>query len=97
IRRYGAIAALLVALPFVWIRSHDFEAFRYFVTPADVAGMEWLTANIDSTADPDAKVAINTTFWLPTSPHGVDAGYWIPYFTNRVTNTGVMISSLGGV
>ena len=92
-QRIFALAVLLSALPFVWIRAHDVEAFRYFVTPADVSALGWLAAN----SPPGAQVAINTTFWLPTSPHGTDAGYWIPYFTQQKTNTGVMISSLGGV
>jgi len=92
-RRVGAAAMLVAIVPFVWVRAHDYEGFRYFVTPADEKALTWLAKQ----ASPNAKVAINTTFWLPTSPHGVDAGYWVPYFTGGQTNAGVMISSLGGV
>lgn len=92
-QRYGALLLLVIAIPFVWLRSHDVEPLRFFVTPADEEALTWLADYTDHSGE----VAINTTFWLPTSPHGIDAGYWIPYFTEQQTNTGVMISSLGGV
>lgn len=70
-------------------RATTIEAYRYFVTPADVAAMEWINAN----TEPDALFAVNTYFWLPGAPHGTDAGYWIPYFTGRSTTASVMIFS----
>ncbi|MCL4832181.1 MAG: hypothetical protein KJZ86_07055 [Caldilineaceae bacterium] len=90
-------------LPVVWagvlvlgfvashVRLTEVETNRFFVTPADVRAMEWIRDNTPA----DARFAINTHFWLPTLPHGSDAGYWIPYFTGRKTNTGSMLSSLG--
>jgi hypothetical protein len=90
-RRFAPAAAVLLALPFAWVRAHDVEPYRYFVTPADVRAMQWINTNTPS----DAGFAINTTFWLPNAPLGTDAGYWIPYFTRRRTNTGVMLANMG--
>ena len=53
--------------------------------------MDWIREN----TPPDALFAVNTFFWLPTAPHGTDAGYWIPYFSGRQTTAGVMVLSLG--
>ena len=80
------LGAGLAAAP---ARATTVEAYRYFVTPADVAAMAWINAN----TPPDALFAINTYFWLSWAPHGTDAGYWIPYFTQRPTTTSVMIFS----
>lgn len=91
LRRAVPWAAVLLALPFVWVRAHDVEPYRYFVTDADVRAMQWINAN----TPPDAAFAINTVFWLPNAPLGTDAGYWIPYFTQRKTNTGVMLANMG--
>jgi hypothetical protein len=90
-RRFALWAAVLLALPFTWVRAHDIEPYRYFVTAADVRAMQWIDAN----TPPDAGFAINTWFWLPHAPLGTDAGYWIPYFTQRRTNTEVMLSNMG--
>ncbi|MBN1887786.1 MAG: hypothetical protein JW850_07335 [Thermoflexales bacterium] len=68
-------------------RVSEIEAYRYFVTPADVAAMNWIKAN----TPPEARFAINTCFWLPQAPNGTDAGYWIPYFTGRQINTSVAL------
>lgn len=78
----------LIAAP---IRAQALEPYRYFVTPADVQAMGWISAN----TPPDARFAVNTTFWLPLAPHGTDGGYWIGYFTGRQTTAGVMINNLG--
>jgi len=67
------------------------EPYRYFVTDADVEAMHW----IESNTPPETRFAVNTHFWLPRSPHGTDAGYWIPYFTGRKTTVGTMLSHLG--
>ncbi len=75
---------------FSHVRAADVEPMRYFVTPQDVAAMEWIRAN----TPPDALLAINTFFWLPYAPHGTDAGYWIPYLTGRQITAGVMLISL---
>ena len=107
----GGAAEALMRLPaFVWLRapamavlgvwiclagSHlratGVEPSRYFVTPEDVTAMQWIRENTPE----DALFAVNTHFWLPRAPHGTDAGYWIPYFTGRRTNTGVMLNNLG--
>src|SRR5690606_18196568 len=43
---------------------------------------------------PDATFAVNTHYWLATTPHGTDAGYWLPYFTRRDMTAAVMVLSL---
>lgn len=72
-------------------RLREIEVARHFVTPADVAAMEWIRVN----TPPEALFAINTYPWFPTIPHGVDGGYWIPYFTQRRITAGTMIGNLG--
>ncbi|MGC9396642.1 MAG: hypothetical protein ACP5J4_17495 [Anaerolineae bacterium] len=69
----------------------NFEPYRFFVTPGDVVAMEWIKTNTPE----DALFAVNTYFWLPYAPHGTDAGYWIPYFTNRKITVGTMLNHLG--
>ncbi len=81
---------LLVSLPSASQRMQEIEPYRFFVTDADVQAMAWINANLPE----DAQFAVNTEFWLPNVPHGTDAGYWLPYFTNRTTTAGVMI--MGG-
>ncbi|MBW7885685.1 MAG: hypothetical protein H3C34_24260 [Caldilineaceae bacterium] len=78
------VAAGLVVAPY---RARDLETYRYFVTESDVRAMDWIRAN----TAPDALFAVNTYFWLPTMAHGMDAGYWIPYFTGRRMTAGVML------
>lgn len=82
------IALLGVSVVTGRARATEAEAYRYFVTPADVRAMAWIRANTPA----EAQFAINTIFWLPTLPHGTDAGYWIPYLTGRATNTDTMLS-----
>jgi len=86
----GAVVAVGILLFGVWgarERATDVEAYRHFVKPADLTAMEWIDENIPD----DATFAINTYFWLPRAPHGVDAGYWIPYLTGRETTAPAMI------
>lgn len=83
---------LLAALPFAWLRARDIEEFRFFLTDADVRAMQWISQNTPQ----DAKFVVNTSLWFGSSPHGTDGGYWIPYFTQRATNAGVMLSSITG-
>ena len=92
-RTVRIIAALALTAGFVasHVRVRDIESSRYFVTPKDVTAMGWIREN----TPPDARFAVNTYFWLPTLPHGTDAGYWIPYFTGRQTTVGVMLLSMG--
>lgn len=86
-----AWVALLVAC---FIGSHlrvgGIEKYRHFMSPADEAAMAWVNAN----TSPDAVFAINTYVWN-NSPHGIDGGYWLPYYTQRETTTGAMIYNLG--
>jgi len=88
------VIALVLVVGFVasHVRVTEIEPYRYFVTPEDIAAMEWIEEN----TPPDALFAVNTYFWLPRAPHGTDAGYWIPYFTGRQITAGVMLLSLGG-
>ncbi|MEZ4834263.1 MAG: hypothetical protein R2873_20145 [Caldilineaceae bacterium] len=83
-------AALLAGVAMAPARASTIEAYRWFVTPADVAAMSW----IQSHTEDDALFAVNTYFWTPRAPHGTDAGYWIPYFTGRPTTASVMLLSL---
>lgn len=87
------IALVLVAgLVASRVRVAEIEPYRYFVTPEDIAAMDWIKEN----TPPDVLFAVNTHFWLPRAPHGTDAGYWIPYFTGRQTTVGVMLLHLSG-
>lgn len=84
---YSVGVLLVLSFMASHVRVTELDAPRYFVTPADVAAMEWISVN----TPPQAVFAINTTFWLPRVPHGNDAGYWIPYFTGRKTTTGSLL------
>lgn len=72
-------------------RVREVEPFRFFVTEPDLQAMQWINENLP----PDAIFAVNTHYWLATTPHGTDAGYWLPYFTNRHMTAAVMVLSLG--
>lgn len=52
-----------------------------FVGQADLDAMDWIQ---ESTPD-DALFYIGTHFWTPMVAHGVDAGYWIPWLSERET------------
>lgn len=71
-------------------RVGQIEPSRFFVTEADLRAVRWL----DERAAPDALIAVRSTFWLPTAPHGVDAGSWIPYLIGRPVTVGPMIANL---
>lgn len=89
-----AVAALLVgAVIFAPYRTRDVEQYRYLVTNADLRAMAWIRER----TPPDSLFAVNTAFWLPTMPHGTDAGYWIPYLTERRITAGVMLLNLAPV
>ena len=85
------VAALILSFVTSHARTGDIEPYRYFVTEADIAAMDWIIRN---TAE-DAVFAVNTHFWLPQAPHGTDGGYWIPYFAERQMTAGVMLLHLG--
>lgn len=72
-------------------RMSGIEISRQFMTSADERAMQWIVAN----TEPTDSFAINSMLWNTDQAQGTDAGYWIPYFTERETNTGVMISDLG--
>jgi hypothetical protein len=82
-----ATALLLLGIWGVWARAHTVEPYRHFVAAADLAALDWVDANVPD----DAKFGINTYFWLPRAPHGVDAGYWLPYITGNPTNAAAML------
>ena len=71
-------------------RINDFQEYRYFMSSADEEAMAWVEKN----TPPDSTFGINTYYWLQDAAHGSDAGYWLPYFANRKTTTGTMISNL---
>lgn len=70
-------------------RVNGFQEFRNFMSSADEEAMVWVEKN----TPPDSVFGINTYYWLQDSAHGSDAGYWLPYFANRKTTTGTMISN----
>ncbi len=72
-------------------RVADVENYRQMMTVQDQAAMEWIKENTPR----NAVFAIHTYFWLPKSPQGSEAGYWIPYFAERKTTADTMITSLG--
>jgi hypothetical protein len=86
--RITAVFALVTGFVASHVRVAEVETHRYFVTPGDVAAMDWIRKNTPQ----DALFAVNTYFWLPAAPHGTDAGYWIPYFTGRQTTVSVMLA-----
>lgn len=84
-------AALLLIVITVIYRIGDVENYRQFMTAADEKAMDWIENNTPR----DAVFAVHTYYWLPDSPHGSDAGYFLPYYADRETTTSTMISSLG--
>lgn len=72
-------------------RLNTVEDYRQFMTVSDEKAMNWIEQN----TPPDTIIAVHTHYWLPDSPHGSDAGYFIPYYADRKTTTSTMISSLG--
>ena len=89
---WSAAAGLLaISFAFSHVSASDIETYRHFVTDADVRAMAWINAN----TPPNARFAINTYLWLPRTPIGTDAGYWIPYFTGRTTTASNMLFDQG--
>ncbi|MDD3472954.1 MAG: hypothetical protein PHS86_09235, partial [Syntrophaceae bacterium] len=72
-------------------RLGEVQDFRQFMTTSDEKAMNWIEKNTPK----DAVFAVHTYYWLPNSPHGSDAGYFIPYYADRDTTGGTMIASLG--
>ncbi len=64
---------------------------RFFLTEKDIQAMSWIKSNVPE----NSIFGIKTYYWLSDFPHGIDAGFWIPYFTGRKTNTGSMLFNLG--
>jgi hypothetical protein len=71
-------------------RAIEILPHYHFVKPADIPAMNWISAN----TPPDAYFAVNTFFYSPEHIYGIDAGYWIPYFTGRKTTAGTMLFTL---
>ncbi len=88
--RWLATVVTAAALAFAPLRAWPVEGERFFVTHQDLAAYRWIDENLPASA----KIAINTTFWLPNFPHGTDGGWWIPYFARRRVVPGPMITPL---
>lgn len=84
-------AVLFLAVIAAIYRLGEVQDFRQFMTASDEKAMNWIEKNTPK----DAVFAVHTYYWLPDSPHGSDAGYFIPYYADRRTTTGTMIASLG--
>ena len=82
---------LFLAVVAAIYRLGEVQNFRQFMTVADEKAMDW----IENYTSKDSIFAVHTYYWLPDSPHGSDAGYFIPYYANRETTTSTMISGLG--
>ena len=82
---------LFLAVVAAIYRLGEVQAFRQFMTASDEKAMDWIENNTPK----DSVFAVHTYYWLPDSPHGSDAGYFIPYYADRETTTSTMISSLG--
>ena len=82
---------LFLAVVAAIYRLGEVQNFRQFMTAADEKAMNWIENNTPQ----DSLFAVHTYYWLPDSPHGSDAGYFIPYYADRETTTSTMISSLG--
>jgi len=72
-------------------RAIEQEPPRYFVRPSDIPAMEWIKKNTPA----ESLFAVNSVFWLPNFPHGIDAGYWLPYLADRKTTASNMLFDLG--
>jgi hypothetical protein len=73
-----------------YLQTQNLEEYRFFVTDADLQAMAWINEN----TPPGSNFAIRTFMWLNSIPHGIDGGYWIPYYTNRYTTSSTMLVSL---
>jgi len=82
---------LFLAVIAATYRLGEVQNYRQFMTASDEKAMDWIENNTPR----DAVFAVHTYYWLPDSPHGSDAGYFIPYYADRETTTSTMISSLG--
>jgi len=82
---------LFIGVVGAFYRIEDVQTYRQFMTASDEKAMKWIKQNTPK----DSVFAVHTYYWLPDSPHGSDAGYFIPYYADRKTTTGTMISSLG--
>lgn len=82
---------LFLAVVAAIYRLGEVQTFRQFMTASDEKAMDWIEINTPK----DSLFAVHTYYWLPDSPHGSDAGYFIPYYADRETTTSTMISSLG--
>lgn len=90
-RKSIGLLVFLFCLNNAHIRTTELEPFRYFLSTEDIVAMNWIRENTPT----DAIFAVNTYFWLPRAPHGADGGYWLPYFAERQTTTGLMLNHLG--
>lgn len=84
------IFIIISSVPFANQRIQQVEPYRFLMTEQDRAAMIWISNHITESA----RFAVNTDFWLPVLPHGTDAGYWLPYFTNHKITAAPMLANL---
>jgi len=65
--------ALILAVIAATYRIGEVQDFRQFMTASDEKAMDWIEKNTPK----DAVFAVHTYYWLPDSPHGSEAGYFI--------------------
>jgi len=90
VRQFSTFFIALLIIAAAINRVTTIEPYRHFLTEGDIEAMQWINENTEE----DATFAINTFFWLGSSPHGTDGGYWIPYFTKRQTTASTMMYGL---
>ena len=80
---WAALALALLGLSLWGVRETGsiLNATTVFVTPADVAALNWVQQNTPA----DARFLINTTSWQGPVYRGVDGGYWLQPYSGRST------------
>ena len=80
---WAALTLALLGLSVWGVRetASILNASTVFVTPADVAALNWVQQNTPA----DARFLINTTTWQGPIYRGVDGGYWLQPYSGRST------------
>jgi len=84
------VGMLMLGLVSIPARLSDVPAPYQLVEEGDLEAFEWIREH----TPPQSQFAIAAKNILPQLAAGTDGGYWIPYFTDRRTTTGPMLSPL---
>ena len=86
--------ALMTAAVLVWggLKTRNvINSSTVFVTPGDVAALDWVMANTPE----DARFYINSVPWQYSIYRGVDGGFWLLPYTGRASLTPTSMYGLG--